>query len=277
MHNSLRRLLCLALLALPALSEQSAGSAPAAPPAPGIALAVSVAGRVTWRAAAAAPPQPLAPSQRLAEGAVVETTPGSTVTLVFFDGQRLALQPESRAVVNRAGLAAEPGRVRPLARVPAIVTLASLLRDGTTWRNLSGRVRGGTEGAISGLYPRGGAPVRRAAATFTFDPLPDVQAYRLTIEDEQGRTVLTREAAAPPVELRLEGLRPGKRYFWHVEPTAPPRPELRGDAVFATLDTKRDWARDDLARAASRSDEPDLKELLAEVDRALGQAEERPL
>lgn len=232
------------------------------------------------RTAADAPPEPLVLRQRLAPDAVVETAAKSTVTLVFFDGQHLALQPEARAVVGRKGLTASHGQVRRLESVPVVVDLARLLRDGGQRRRTPAvRIRGGgsSEGAISGLEPRDGTPVRRTALTLRFNMVPKVGVYHIAVEDESGRVVLTADVHAPPVPLPLKLLRPGRLYYWRVEPKLPPRPEMRGEAMFLTLDEKLEQGREALARAARRSDQPDLAVLLDEVDRRLGlQAKDHP-
>jgi len=274
MYNPLRIALFLPLLAL------SAGLARAVPsvPAAAVAIVCSVEGSATWRAAADATPEPLGPRQRLAPGTVIETAAKSTVTIVFFDGQHLALQPAARAVVGFKGLTASHGQVRRLEPIPVVVDLARLLRDGGPRRRTPAvRIRGGgsTEGAVSDLEPRDGATVRRAALTLRFNMIPKIEVYHLAVEDESGRAVLTADIHASPVLLPRKLLRPGKLYSWWVEPKVPPRPEMRGDAIFLTLDEKLEQGREALARAASRSHEPDLSVLLDEVDRRLGLKQER--
>src|SRR3954463_14024818 len=98
MYNPLRIPLFLAL----ALSARLAGTGPSTPAAP-VAIVCYVEGSATLRATADTPSEPPALFRRLAPGAVVETAAKSTVTIVFFDGQRLALGPAARAVVGRKG------------------------------------------------------------------------------------------------------------------------------------------------------------------------------
>jgi hypothetical protein len=210
---------------------------------------------------------------------VLETGTGSAVTVAFFDGQRQVLQAGARAAVRAKGLRAETGKVRRLAPVPVIVDLAPVLREGAVRiRTPAVPIRGGSsaEAGVSGLTPRDGAPVRRAAATLSFDPAPNVKVYHVVVEDEGGRIVFTGDLSVPPVRIPLGLLRPGILYRWSVESKVPPRPDLRGEAMFLTLDRELEEAREALAREASRTAEPDLALLLAEVDRGLGLAEPRP-
>jgi hypothetical protein len=268
--------LLLTLAAIPATPPVTAPllaapeSAAAHPP---VALVCRVEGKATLRSAPGAPPEPLALRRRLPLGAILTIAPRSTVVVVFFDGQRYALEPEARAAIEPAGLRAEAGRVRRLASVPEVVDLAPLLRDGAARRRASAvRIRGTTrsEGAVSGLVPRDGAPVRRAAVTLSFTPLPEVEVYHLVVEDETGRAVFTKDVQAPRIQIPPGLPRPETLYYWWVEPKVPPHPEMRGEAVFNTLNEKEERARDALASAAGRSADLDLALLLAEVDRVLG-------
>jgi CHAT domain-containing protein len=265
-------LLALAAAAIPLLgAPESAASHPAP-----VALVCRVEGEATLRPAPGAPSEPLALRRHLPPGAILTVAPRSTVTVVFFDGQRYALEAEARARVEAAGLRVEAGRARHLASVPEVVDLAPLLQGSSSRRRATAvRIRGTSrsEGAVSGLVPRDGAPVRRAALALSFTPLPEVEVYHLVVEDETGGAVFTKDVQAPRAQLPPGLLRPGTLYYWWVEPKVPPRPEMRGEAVFSTLDEKEERAREALASAAGRSADPDLALLLAEVDRALGLSE----
>jgi len=178
----------------------------------------------------------------------------------------------ARAIVRVKGLRLETGKVRRLDPVPMVVDLAPVLRDGARRVQTPGvRIRGGgTAAGVAGLSPRDGAPVLRSAAVLSFDPAPDVKVYRVLVEDEDGRVVYTEDVPVPPVQVPLRLLRPRTLYRWSVESKVPPRPDLRGEAMFLTLDRKLEEAREALARDADRTAEPDLRRLLTEVDRGLG-------
>jgi hypothetical protein len=176
-------------------------------------------------------------------------------------------------VVGRKGLAAAPGLVHRLAGVPVVVDLAPLLRDGAPLRRSpAGRIRGSRSSAtaVSGLEPQPGTEVLRGSLTLSFNIVPKVEVYHLAVEDERGRTVFVADVPTPPVQLPRRLLRPATFYLWHVEPKVPPRPEMRGEAVFFTADARLERARAALASAAGHRADPDLGLLLAEVDRALG-------
>jgi hypothetical protein len=243
-----------------------------------VALVSWIAGPTTLRAAADAPPETLALFARLAPGAVLETSPGATVTVVFFDGQRQTVAGSSRVVVRPTTLYAEVGHVKRLAPLPVIVDLAPLLRNGSPgWKTPATPLRGGGGNAVARLHPRDGAPVRRGAAILSFDVDPAVQVYRVVVEDEEGHAIFRADPVlVPPVRVPLGLLRPGKLYHWSVEPQVPPHPELRGEAMFLTLSERQERARESLAEAARRSSDPDLAQLLAEVDRDLGLTEPLP-
>ena len=279
----MRNLPCLAVslaLLAAALPTRAGGDArpgalPGALPGKTVALVCRIEGTATLRAAPDAPPEPLALFARLAPGAVLATSPGATVTVVFFDGQRESFGGGSRVVVRRTDLAVEVGQVRRLAPVPAIVDLAPLLRDGSPrWRPAATRLRGNGENALAGLQPHDGARVRKNAVTLSFDVDPAVQVYHVVVEDESSRRVIFEDDLfVPPARVPLRLLRPGTLYHWWVEPKVPPHPDLRGEAMFSTLETREERAREALASAARLSGEPDLAQLLGEVDRNLGLAE----
>jgi len=264
------KLTCL-LLPLVLSTAPLLGSGP--PPAATVAIVGEIQGSATLRAAAVTSPEPLAPGRRLTPGAVLETAPGAAVTVTFFDGQRQVLLSGARATVRAKGLRPETGKVRQLDPVPMIVDLAPVLREGARRIRTPGvRIRGGgTASGVSGLTPSAGAPVLRAAATLSFAPALTVKVYHVVVvEDESGRVVYTQDVSVPPVRVPLELLDPGTLYRWSVESQVPPRPDLRGEAIFLTLDRKLEDAREALAREADRTDEPDLRRLLMEVDRGLG-------
>ncbi len=244
------------------------------PPAPLVAIVGEVQGSATLRAAADAPPEPLTPGRRLAPGAVLESAPGAAVTVVFFDGRHQALLSGSRATVRaQGGLRLETGKVRQLDPVPVIVDLAPVLRHGARRLRTPGvRIRGGgTAAGVAGLSPSDGATVLREAAVLSFDPAPEVRVYHVVVvEQESGRVVHAEDVPVPPVRVPLGLLRPGTLYRWSVESKVPPRPDLRGESMFLTLDRKLEEARETLAREAERTASPDLRRLLIEVDRGLG-------
>jgi len=272
----------LPVFLLPVLLTAPAGLAGAGdrvPQTSAVALVCRIEGSATLRSAPGAPPEPLASGRRLSPGAVLETGLRSAVTVVFFDGQHQALTAGARATVRAEGLRAEAGKVRRLEPIPVIVDLAPVLREGSPrLRTPAVPIRGGggADAVIAGLRPRDAAPVRRGAATLSFTPAPNVKVYHVVVEDESGRAIFTKDLFVPPVRVPLRFLRPGTLYQWSVESKVPPRPDLRGEAMFVTLDGKLEKARQALAREAGRTAEPDLRLLLTEVDRGLGLAEMRP-
>jgi len=218
-----------------------------------VALVCQIEGPATFRPTSGSPPETLAPFQRLVPGDVLETAPGAAVTVVFFDGQRLVLLSGARATVRAEGLHAAAERVRRLASVPSVVDLAPVLREGAARsRTAAVRIRGGGDGdpRVSGLTPRPGAKVRRAAAVLSFTPVPEVAAYRLTVTETDGRTVFTEDLRISKVRVPAERLRPGTLYSWWVEPRVPPHPEMRAGSAFTTWDGKVEQNREALPAGA---------------------------
>ncbi len=209
--------------------------------------------------------QPLQLYDRLAPGSRIRTGAESTVTVVFFDGQRFVAEASSRALIVTGGARAEAGSVRRLESVPAMVEIPRLARPGR--HAAADRIR---HEAVNGgqpfeLYPRD-STLLADDAILRFTSVEGVGVYRIGVIDTGGREVFAAETEAKEIRIPEDKLAPGAVYYWRV--SSPDR-GLHGGAFFVTLSAETARARRRLAEQSAGGD-PGLHLLSAEVDRGLG-------
>jgi len=211
-------------------------------------------------------PTPLALFARLPAGVLVETRAGSEVRLVFANGERYRLLAASRGRVTRERLEGPRGSVERLSPVPAVAALRPLMFDGEIRSAAAVRFR-----APATLPAADSAPpvtiVVPDHAVLSLAPREATRRYRVEVDDEGGRRVLSVASAGAQVALPRGVLKAGGLYYWRAEPVG-------GGAAISgllkALTSEEVRAREELRRWIVASPEPDLEVLLAEVDRALG-------
>ena len=254
-------------LALGALSFGSPSAGSDAPQA----IACSIAGKATVEVADHPRARPLRMFERLHAGTVIQTFPQSRVRLVFRDGSRFEIAPDTRVEVKADELRVEHGSVAALTPVPAVAMLPRLARsEGSGDRPGASRIRnpGRLSGNLFELYPRDRASVLPQAATLRFAAVPGVETYRIEVTDTLGREIFVTDTTATEVVLPAGLLEPSGLYYWRV--SSPHRPTAHGNALFTTPSAADATARSHLAVQARASGDVDLLLLLAEVDRHLG-------
>ncbi len=240
---------------------------------PSRALVIRLTGEAMVERPGASRAEPLGLLDRLAAGSVVETAAASEMTLVFFNGRRFGVGPESRIVIEDASVRTEAGTVRRLTPVPALAEIPRLDRSAHPGRLPgAGRIRLPELAALPelGLYPCDGAAVVSGEATLHFTPIAGIGEYRIEVMDEEGRRVFSVEASGAEVPLDPGVLEPGAFYSWRVSTRGAEGWQPRSTALFATLAEEDARARRRLAEQAAAAADPALELLLAEVDRDLG-------
>jgi hypothetical protein len=188
-------------------------------------------------------------------------------------GERMQLGSDAEARVTPDGLDARVGDVKRLTRVPTSPGVLPLAEGGEI-----GSRAGATRfrevpnvwAEIAVLYPRDGEVVLADETELGFEPIPGIEAYRIDVEDEVGKTVLSLETKASQVQVPAGVLKPGTLYLWRVRTIGGLRPLAAAEVVFATLEQEQVEARSALAREASDGSSADVYVLLAEIDWRLG-------
>lgn len=235
----MRAWILLAALALAAPGEEARGPRP-------VAFVFRVEGEVRL---GGTPPEAAEPWRRLPPGAVLETSAGATVSVVYFGSGRIyLLEPGGQAKVTPREFLASRGKVRLIKNFPAKVKLAPLLGPGAHRRPAVGNVRG-EEGSGIPLVAADGAVICLAEGR-----------GKVEILDERERVIHTAEAA-PRIQIPAGVLKPGGDYSFRVGGK---------ERLFATLDRGQGRARAALWKEVARGADPDLKALLERADEELG-------
>lgn len=152
----------------------------------------------------------------LSSGTVIETGPGARLVIAFSNGSRYELGEKAAVVLGKSALKSQSGPVKPLESVPVMPQILSLAADVQPGNRLGGIRLRSSKPTIANLYPDEGDALLPDQAVLSFEPLPDVRKYRVEIEDEQGRDLLSVETSVPRVTVAPEILKPGVHYYWQV-------------------------------------------------------------
>jgi hypothetical protein len=233
----------------------------AAAPADGIAKVERIDGKAfVYRRAPGGEVQTkgrlLKSGDRFAEGDLVQAL--GRLLVRFDTGKRFVLM-NGKGLIRLRGARVFTGKVIEL---PSF-RLAPIARDEKAGRTGGSRIR---MGVIEDLYPRGGLSTLAGRTTLTFRAEPG--RYLVTVCDEEGRTVFSREVAAGLVRIPRKTLSPETRYFWKVRSVGRPGPVEEGQADFVTLPKATARARERLRLKWARDKE--LRPWLAVIDQELG-------
>lgn len=204
-------------------------------------------GKVVWKETA------LKRGDRLADGDRVEVI--GRLLLRFDTGKRFLLM-DGPGWIRLRGARGGSGKVieLPSFRLPPIA------REDSPGSAGGPRIR---MGAIEDLYPRGGVSTLASQTTLRFRAaLPGL--YRVTVYDDKGRPVFSREVAAGAVRIPAKTLRPERRYFWKVRSLGRLGPAEEGQGYFVTLPKQVEQDRERLRREWAQDD--DLRPWLAVID-----------
>jgi len=152
----------------------------------------------------------------LSAGTEIETGPGARLVIAFSNGSRYELGEKSAVVLGKNSLKSQSGPVKPLESVPVMPQILSLAADVQPGNRLGGIRLRSSKPTIANLYPSEGDALLPDQAVLSFEPLPDVRKYRVEIEDEQGRDLLSVETSVPRVTVAPEILKAGVHYYWQV-------------------------------------------------------------
>lgn len=193
---------------------------------------------------------------RLAEGELVEAF--GRLLVRYDTGKRFVLV-DGKGWIRLRGARAFTCKVIEL---PAF-RLAPIAREEKAGRAGGSRIR---MGVIEDLYPRAGLSTLAGRTTLTFRAEPG--RYLVTVCDQEGRTVFSREVAAGLVRIPHKTLRSETRYFWKVRSVGRPGPAEEGQADFVTLPKATARARERLRVKWAR--DAGLRPLLSVIDQELG-------
>jgi len=236
--------------------------------------AVSVVTSVTGSAILVAPTDRKGPVSRfdwLPASAVLETDPGSSVTLIFADGSRYEIGEKSRITVTMGGPKPLGNAVHRLETIPPIPRLAALA-DGQHLGSRSGaiRVRQGSGIRVQSLYPNAASVSIPDNTSLHFAPVEGASRYRVELEDETGKTILDVQTELTTLAVPHGILRPGSAYYWKVRTVERVGPSVHGESEFATLSQEDMQRRAALQAALLQQGDASSLATLADVDRRLG-------
>jgi hypothetical protein len=152
----------------------------------------------------------------LSSGTTVETGPGAKLVIAFSNGSRYELGEKAAVVLGPGDLSSRSGPVKKLEPVAVTTQMLALAGDSQPGSRLGGIRLRSSKRTISNLYPNEGDALLPDQAVLTFEPLPDIEKYRVEVEDEQGRDLLSVETSAPRVAVTPGVLKPGVHYYWQV-------------------------------------------------------------
>lgn len=203
-------------------------------------------------------------------GASVETGAGARLVIAFSNGSRYEIGEDARVVVEKDGCISQNGSVKKLAAVPVMPKMVSLTADIKLGSRLGGIRLRSSKRTISNLYPNEGDAVLADQAVLSFDPLTGIEKYRVEIEDEQGRDLLSVETSIPRVVVSPGIITPGTRYYWQVRALEKNEPATVSYAAFATAtDEEAEWRNSFKAQVGPSRDVANLL-LLARIEMAIG-------
>ncbi|OGD19361.1 MAG: hypothetical protein A2Y69_15300 [Candidatus Aminicenantes bacterium RBG_13_59_9] len=206
----------------------------------------------------------------ISSGSEVETGQGAKLVIAFADGSRYELGEKATAILGETELSSSSGSVKklePVAVTPQMMTLAGNFKPGS---RLGGIRLRSSKRTISDLYPNEGDAVLADQAVLTFNPLPEAKQYRVEIEDEQGRDLLSVETSLPRVVVSPGIIKPGNQYYWQVRSVEKDEPSLVSYAAFITATEDEAGLWNSFRAQVSRSGDAANLLLLARIEMAIG-------
>jgi hypothetical protein len=190
----------------------------------------------------------------LAEGAVLETGPNSSATVILLNGHRFELGPRARATIGDARLSSISGTVKELDPIPPIPRPTPLAAATST--AAAGAFRGGMK-----VWPSNGKAAMAGPVVFRFQKVDGAAVYRIEVKDADGNQIAQEQTKSTEITVPLQ---PGAGYTWRVQAFGQGGVIDQGQAGFATLSNEQIQARQVFADAIRGL--PDGLALLAEVD-----------
>jgi hypothetical protein len=235
-----------------------------------VAIVCFLQGKASFRESSQAERKNLRLFDWIGAGSAVETGPGAKLVIAFADGSRYELGEKTSGVLGKAELNSVSGSVKKLETVSVMPQVISLAADIKPGNRLGGIRLRSSKKTISNLYPIEGDAVLADQAVLTFDPLPEIEKYRVEIEDEQGRDLLSAETSEPRVVVSPGIIKPGTQYYWQVRALEKDELSTVSYAAFVTV-TAEEAALRNLFRAqlAQSRDAANLL-LLARIEMAIG-------
>ena len=206
----------------------------------------------------------------LSSGSVLETGPGGKLVIALSNGDRYELGEKAKIVLGEAELVSQSGPIKKLAAVSIMPQMISLAGEAKPGNRLGGIRLRTSRRTISNLYPNEGDTVLADQAVLTFDPLPDIERYRVEIEDEQGRDLLSAETSIPRVVVSPGIIKPGSTYYWQVRAVEKDELSTVSYAAFVTATEEEAKLRNSFRAQVSRSQDLANQLLLARLEMALG-------
>jgi hypothetical protein len=206
----------------------------------------------------------------LNSGSALETGPGTKLVMAFSNGNRYELGERVKVVLGQADFISQSGPVKKLDAVSVMPQIISLAGDVKPGSRLGGIRLRSSKRTISNLYPNEGDAVLADQAVLTFDPLPDVEKYRVEIEDEQGRDLLSAETSVPRVIISPGIIKPGTNYYWQVRALEKDELSTVSYAAFITVTEEQAGLRNSFRAQVSQSRDAANLLLLARVELAIG-------
>lgn len=204
----------------------------------------------------------------LPEGAVIEATADSKLTLALRNGRRYELSGSARAAVGVEELTSVSGNVRSLAPLPPWPQIAGIRADEKPGRRAGAvRIRGEQ---IPIRYPGDGFSVLADRAVLEFRVVDGAHRYRVEIQNEAGKAIFQVETQAAKVHVSPGVLQRGSSYYWTVRSLDRQGAVARGESSFSTLSTEAEEARETLLASVEKAGDAASFALMAEIDRGLG-------
>jgi hypothetical protein len=234
---------------------------------PSAGIVESLTGNASIRSPQEKQSKPVRPYAWLATGSELSVGPNSTVVVLFADGSRWQFGENSTADLAMDGPSRRRGNVQFLGSVPPLPRILPIAGGGPS---RAGAVRIRTGERIRGLYPFPGVSTMAGRTVLRFSALQNVSTYRIEIQDNDGKTILSRETNATEISIPSAVLVHGARYHWQVRGIVAAGPEPRGEATFETLSAENDDRRAALHQVIRNPQDSSSLALLAQIDSALG-------
>jgi len=206
----------------------------------------------------------------ISSGSAVETDPGAKLVIAFSNGSRYELGEKATVVLGEVEVSSQSGPVKKLEAVAVMPQMLSLAGDFKPGSRLGGIRLRSSKRTISNLYPNEGDAVLADQAVLTFDPLPDIEKYRVEIEDEQGRDLLSVETSVPRVVVSPGIIKPGTDYYWQVRAVEKNELSTVSYAAFVTVTEEEAGLRNAFRAQVSQSQDTANLLLLARLEMAFG-------
>ena len=182
----------------------------------------------------------------LAEGDTLELGARSQAVVILENGHRYQLEARAKITVTSGSTPKLTGFVRELLALPPIPRPASIA---ATSANTLGavRIRGG---GMSDLYPRAGWLAVPDKVILKYKSVPEATSYRLTLEDEAGKSVWGTTTETTTISIPSGTLKGGAHYSWRVRALRSGIEIGSGTEEFDTLRVEDSLSREEFAKAA---------------------------